>query len=289
MRHGWIGSVLLLCAGATQGALAKDDAFDALVAAERAFAADAGARGINAAFLDAAAEHGVVFRPGPLRVADVYSKAPPATYSLQWGPASAEIASSGDLGYTYGPYHVLDAAGAATGAGHYFTVWERDGRGPFRFRSDIGISHPSVPLAEGAVRRRGPLAAPAERVGRGERDARLDALRELESGLLPRLRREPRAAVYAAIGSDDLVLLRDNHLPLSAPFDEAALATDLGDTTLFTVSERIARDGSLATTYGAPAEGRGPVWVRIWRHVDGAWKLAVDLTLPPPAEDADAG
>lgn len=288
MRYLLMGSMLLL-AGAAQVAMAKDEAFDAIVAAERAFAADAGANGINAAFMRAAAEHGVVFRPAPVRVADVYGQAPPAEYSLLWGPSAAEIAPSGDLGYTYGPFHVTDATGAVTGAGHYFTVWERDGRGPLRFRSDIGISHAHVPLAGEAVQRRGPVAAPVAATARGAREARLQSLRELESALLPQLRREPPAAVYTALGSDDLVLLRDGHLPLSAPFDETALAIDLGDATLHTVSERMSRDGSLATTYGAPAEGRGPVWVRIWRYTDGAWKLAVDLTLPPAPEDADAG
>ncbi|MBB5208853.1 hypothetical protein [Chiayiivirga flava] len=285
MRMLAMGTVALLLACGVQ---AKDSAYDAVVAAERAFAADAQARGVNAAFLAAAGEHGVVFRPGPLRVADAYAKAPPAAFNIAWGPAAAEVAPSGDLGYTYGPYEVTLADGKSAGFGHYFTVWERDGDGAFHFRSDIGISHAPVPLAGDAVVRRGSRAEGARALARRERDARLAALRELDSGLLPRLRRESPAAVYASVAADDLVLLRDGSLPLAAPFDDAVLAaTDLGDATLMTAAERISADGTLATTYASPAEGRGPAWVRVWRRSGDTWQLAVDLTLPPPPEPAD--
>ena len=290
MRMQWMaaaGMAMLLAAGAQ----AKASAFDALVAAERGFAADAQARGVNAAFLAAAGEHGVVFRPAPLRVADVYAKAEPAEFSLQWGPAAAEIAPSGDLGYTYGPYVLSSKDGEARGTGHYFTVWEREGDdGAFHFRSDIGISHAPVPLAT-HVQRRGSHDDTAARAGKAERTARLDALRELDSGLLPRLRREPQEAVYASIGADDLVLLRDGQTPMTAPFDTATLAAaDLGDAIHMTASERISNDATLATTYAAPADGRGPSWVRVWRHEAAGWKLAVELLLAaPPQTPPDEG
>lgn len=273
------------------GAQAKESAFDALVAAERGFAADAQARGVNAAFLAAAGEHGVVFRPAPLRVVDVYANATPAEFNLQWGPAAAEIAPSGDLGYTFGPYISTTNDGTPRGAGHYFTVWERDGdRGAFHFRSDIGIAHAPVPLATD-VQRRGSSDDSAPRTGKAERNARLDALRELDSGLLARLRREPQADVYASIGAEDLVLLRDGQPPMTSPFDVATLvAADLGDAIHMTAAERISADATLATTYAAPADGRGPSWVRVWRHEGEGWKLAVELLLAaPPLPSPDEG
>ena len=273
------------------GVQAKESAFDTLVAAERGFAADAQARGVNAAFLAAAGEHGVVFRPAPLRVADVYANAPPAELGLQWGPAAAEIAPSGDLGYTFGPYISTTKDGAPRGAGHYFTVWERAGdSGAFHFRIDIGIAHALLPLAT-EVQRRGSSDDSAPRVGKAERNARMDALRELDSSVLPRLRRQPQADVYAGIGADDLVLLRDGYPPLTPPFDAALLAAaDLGDAIHMTASERISADATLATTYAAPADGRGPSWVRVWRYEPGGWKLAVELLLAaPPLPSPDEG
>ena len=286
MRMMASGLALMLA----MSAQANDGAFDELVAAERGFAADAQARGVNSAFLAAAGEHGVVFRPAPLRVADVYANAEPATFDLQWGPAAAEIAPSGDLGYTYGPYTSTAKDGTPRGAGHYFTVWERDGdAGAFHFHSDIGIAHAPVP-ATTQVERRGPDAGAAQRVGKTERAARLDALRELDSSLLTRLRREPQAAVYASIGAEDLVLLRDGQPPMAAPFDDAVLAAaDLGDAIHMTAAERISADATLASTYAAPAEGRGPSWVRVWRHEVGGWKLAVELLLAAPASPSDEG
>lgn len=284
MRMQWMAATgMAMCFA--MGAQAKGSAFDALVAAESGFAADAQARGVNAAFLAAAGEQGVVFRPAPLRVADVYAKAAPAEFDLQWRPAAAEIAPSGDLGYTYGPYTSTTKDGTPRGAGHYFTVWERDGdAGAFHFRSDIGIAHAPTPLAT-QVQRRGSSDDTAARVGKAERTARLDALRELDSGLLARLRREPQNAVYASVGADDLVLMRDGQPPMTAPFDASILAAaDLGDAIHMTAAERISADATLATTYAAPADGRGPAWVRVWRHGATGWKLAVELLLaaPPP-------
>ena len=275
-----LSSSLLLLVAAMCGAAsvrAAETPFDALVAAERAFAV-AAQRDLNRAFVDAAGEHGVVFRPDPVRAADIYGNAPPAEYRLEWAPAQAEIAPSGDLGYTFGPFVYTAATGV--GHGHYFSVWARDRREDFHFVSDIGVSHAAVPMPADVIRR-GARADSASTLGRSERDERMDALRELDSALIGRLRRESPAAVYASVGADDLVLLRDNSLPLSAPFDDAALrATDLGDAVQINAAERISADGTLASTHAAPADGRGARWVRVWRYGADGWKLAVDLTLP---------
>ena len=260
------------------------DAFDAMVAAERAFAADAKARGVNAAFLTAAGEHGVVFRPGPLRVADAYAAKPAATYSIDWTPAVAEIAGSGDLGYTVGPFVYTGNDDGTTHHGHYLTVWARDGvNAPFHFLSDIGVGHAAVP-PPATVTRRGVTDANSVRLGRKARDARLTQLREIDSGVLARLRRESQAAVYASLGAPDLVVMREGALPMQLPLDDAALATTaLGDAIHMSGSERISADGTLATTVASPAEGHGPSSVRVWRHApaDG-WQLVVDVLLAGP-------
>jgi hypothetical protein len=279
-----IATLLLAC-----GAHANEAAFDALVAAERAFAADAQARGVNPAFVEAAGADGVVFRTGAVRASVLYGNAPPAQYALAWGPAAAEIAGSGDLGYT-GPYTMTPGNGEPPNHGHYFTVWRRDGEGPFRFHSDIGVTHAQVPAATEVLRRGPPVDATAK-ASRGERDARLQALREIDSGLVARLRRQSPAAVYTAVGAEDLVVLRDGSLPMGRPFADSPFANvDLGKAKHFTATERISRDGTLASTYGLAAEGRGPIWMRVWRHDASGWKLAVDAMLPaPPLPDAIDG
>lgn len=175
--------------------------------------------------------------------------------------------------------------------GHCFTVWQRDGNGPFRFHSDIGISHALVPAATEVLRRGAAADGSTATASRGERDALLQALREIDSGLVARLRRESSAAVYTAVGAEDLVVLRDGSLPMGRPFADSPFANvDLGKAKHFTATERISRDGTLASTYGLAAEGRGPIWMRVWRHDASGWKLAVDAMLPaPPLPDAIDG
>ena len=73
--------------------------FDDMVAAERAFAADASARSTREAFLAALANDGLVFLPGPTSGQRTWTDRAPDKNHLEWAPAMAEIAKGGDLGY----------------------------------------------------------------------------------------------------------------------------------------------------------------------------------------------
>jgi len=64
-----------------------------------------------------------------------------STYTLRWEPTHAEIAASGDLGYTLGRYESqrVGAGGAVVSqTGSYLTVWRRGGDGEWKVAVDIG-------------------------------------------------------------------------------------------------------------------------------------------------------
>lgn len=66
---------------------------------------------------------------------------PEATTSLRWAPDAAEVAASGDLGYTRGRYRMTTAGAGgetATAGGIYVTIWRRGGDGRWRAALDIG-------------------------------------------------------------------------------------------------------------------------------------------------------
>ena len=69
-----------------------------LVNAERAFAAAAAETSMRDAFVQHAAEDGVMFTPSAVKVKEYYYGKEPGPALLQWQPVFAEIASSGDLG-----------------------------------------------------------------------------------------------------------------------------------------------------------------------------------------------
>jgi ketosteroid isomerase-like protein len=66
--------------------------------------------------------------------------------SLTWTPVKAEMAASGDLGYTYGTYVFKDKdkdGKLVTEYGKYATVWKKQKDGGWKVVMDMGNSSPA--------------------------------------------------------------------------------------------------------------------------------------------------
>ena len=62
-------------------------------------------------------------------------------YQLDWEPKEADIALSGDFGYTWGTYkltHKDKNDSLHTEKGHYVNVWRKDNNGNWKVLIDIG-------------------------------------------------------------------------------------------------------------------------------------------------------
>jgi len=259
--------LLLLPAGA---ALAGD--FEDMVAAERAFAADASARNMRDAFIAAYDADGVAFAPAPVSAQWLWDKRAVTKTKLEWAPEMAEISSSGDLGYTCGPWRITpEGANAPVAFGHFFTIWRKDASGKWKVLVDTGISHGEVPFPA-KVTRRGNIGAgrlPTWPVGVAE-------LRIADQA--------PAGALDPRMVSSDFLRLREGMLPDSTAQGDAlpSRATRL-DTGLV-----VSKDGDLAATWGG---GIGnAAWMRVWRRpaADDApgrsWVLVAELVVPPTPE-----
>ena len=266
---------LLLWAATADAAMATD--FEDIVAAERAFAADAGARGTREAFLAALADDSLVFQPGPTSGQRTWTARQAGKDRLEWAPAMAEVASSGDLGYTVGPWRFTpEGAEVPSATGWFFTLWRKQPDGHWKVLLDHGIPAPATQFPA-TVQHRGGIG-----IGRppgwpvGIPELRL-ADQATPAGLLtPRL--------VAA----DFLRLRAGQAP-DGRAEGVALPTTASrvDTGLVVSSA-----GDLAATWGG---GIGsPAWIRIWRRPSAedapgqGWTLAVDFVLAavPPAEPA---
>jgi len=67
------------------------------------------------------------------------------TYTLEWTPQYAEVAKSGELGYTWGTYILSykDENGEAQKSyGKYLNIWEKETDGSWRVAVDMGNSSP---------------------------------------------------------------------------------------------------------------------------------------------------
>jgi len=98
-------------------------------------------KGLKEAFLAYGDDSMVLLRPNsnPLKAAmarDHLNKNDFGPNVLSWEPLDADIAASGDLGYTYGIYtvHLPDS----TILGTYATVWKKNLNGQWKFVLDVG-------------------------------------------------------------------------------------------------------------------------------------------------------
>lgn len=134
------GLILMSPSPAAPTAPPEYAAFDSLVAAERAFAALSVEKGTKTAFLTFLASDGILFRPRAVNGRSLWESRTSPRATLIWEPGFAEVAGSGDFGWTTGPWE-LRAGGQPFGYGHFLSVWKRVGDGSWRVALDIGIGH----------------------------------------------------------------------------------------------------------------------------------------------------
>jgi len=135
-----------LPSGATKPKILKGE--ELLRQLEANFAADVALHG-HEAFITYFAEDGVeVVDGGGFDNKDAMRKQPPwpEGTSLTWTPIKAEMAASGDLGYTYGNY-IYTAKNKegklVTSYGKYTSIWKKQKDGQWKVMVDMGNSGPN--------------------------------------------------------------------------------------------------------------------------------------------------
>lgn len=265
-------SLILAGAAAAQQPSSLQAGFDSLVAAERAFAKLSEAKGIKESFLANIADDAVIFRPGPVPGKTWLAEHPNPQALLVWHPVYAEIARSGDLGWTTGPYEIT--VKGEKGYGQYSTVWKQvDGQ--WKFVADLGIETPAA-APEGEPKLVSPEALSAKPAA--GREAVLAADRDLEA----KAAAEGLAVAYANAATDSTYLLRDGHQPIVGKAAVgAALSGDPGGLTWEAQGSGVSAAGDFGYIYGtakrkAPEE-TGP-YLRVWqRQPGGGWKISLDV------------
>ena len=251
-----------------------------VIAAERAFAARAAEVGVARSFLETMTEDAILFAPEPVRAKSVYGGRPPEKTPkeggtlLAWWPNWAGIARSGDLGFTTGP---AEANGKRVV--QYFTVWQKQADGGWKWIYDGADSDPSRALGpEAPVRALPPgdakLLAPA---------VAMDQVKAAEGALAARAKAGVAAAYRAALAAD--ARMQGSKLaPATTPAAVAKeLVTRAAAIDFAPLGGGASRAGDLAWTYGDArwTDGRGH-YVRIWQRRGGQWKIVFDQILDMP-------
>jgi ketosteroid isomerase-like protein len=100
-------------------------------------------KGRNSAFISFASEHATLLRPysmpltGKDSIVSLFNAYSDSNYVLTWVPIRADVAHSGELGFTYGTY-LLTIKNAGKEEGTYCTVWKKDKNHAWKFVLDTG-------------------------------------------------------------------------------------------------------------------------------------------------------
>jgi hypothetical protein len=271
---------LALAACATTPIEIMDEA-RSLAAAESAFAAQSVREDVRAAFLANFAADGVMVNDGWVVARDYFGKRNAPAIVLSWRPVFTEVARSGDLGFSTGPWKITSNAKphAPPSFGQFVSVWRRDTSGPWKVAVDIGISHASPALWEEPLETI-VLPGRAALTRGGIESAELDFVSDAhQKGL---------AAAYAIYGSERFRFYREGFEPavgkasaLASPaMNSEKLAWSIDQVEMSQSRDFGYSRGSYAAV-GSPTTPLG-YFMRVWHVENGQWRIAIDVANPVP-------
>lgn len=266
----------------------ESDPVRTMIAAEKSFSALSVKAGMKQAFLTYLAEDGILFRPGPTNGKSLWANRPESGARLEWWPAFADVALSGELGYTFGPwvYSPPSNLDQPPSYGYFVTVWKRTESGEWKVALDLGIPTPGPTRDTGCfIPHRPPAAAHRNKI---------ESLLQLDRYF---------SGVSAHKGADQTFqqsLSSDAHLflPGKYPYSgvdtiSAAIAAEGNMFTWMPTSSAVSEALDLGYTHGtyelqrddkAGIIHRG-YYVNIWRkQANGAWKVALHIRSPHEGE-----
>ncbi len=125
---------------------------EVLLQTDREFSIMSEKEGMFISFLAYIADDGVILRDnsfpskGKESLRNYYSGKSDTSFTLTWEPIYADIAGSGDLGYTYGTYITTDKVSGEVSGGTYVTIWKKQTDGKWKFVLDTGTEGLPDPL-----------------------------------------------------------------------------------------------------------------------------------------------
>ncbi|MCC6963438.1 MAG: nuclear transport factor 2 family protein [candidate division Zixibacteria bacterium] len=284
----------LLASGVTMGSDSSKplSAAEQLAATERLFAATSVDSGMTVAFLRFLNDEAVVFRPGPISGRRWYSDRSNTTAYLNWQPEFIEIASSGDLGYSTGPWEYRSSRTDTTSYyGHFVSIWQRQADGKYQVLADLGIDHDAIARQLGATPLQlSTLSSPVKAVA-DSHDTLIAGLKAVEKAFSDATAKSSLAKGLAIFGDENIRLYRPGGFPLVGrkgleSLPEAGKSRMQVDTRFADVSA----NGDLGYTYGFvtlwPVDadltsGAVHSYLRVWKkNPGGEWKIALDIALP---------
>jgi ketosteroid isomerase-like protein len=255
-----------------------------VVDAENGFAGTSKQKSTKVAFLSNLATDGIVFSQGnPVNGISLWEKLPENNSLLFWWPVFADVASSGDFGFTTGPYEVSrDRTNPVPGAfGYYSTVWKRNERGEWKVAIDMGIAFEKKEENIPALHTSSKLLPDAKNTA----GASGKTLTEVDKSYIEKLNTSSRSFDMANL-SNEARIHRTGSFPYCTPEGIRTIDESNKKFQFEQLGGEAATSNDLGYCYG---KVKVTVWqdgnsrelnlnyLRVWKKEEGEWKIVLDV------------
>lgn len=249
-----------------------------VIKAEKKFAATSAAKGMKTAFLENAADDGIVFTNKPTNAKNLWQTIPESDSLLMWKPSLAGISSGGEIGFTTGPFTFSPTKNdPPTSFGEYATIWKKQADGNWKFVLDIGIHHEKSTFGQSSEINKRKFAEKTTN--------KSTVWKETELNFLDFLSSEGIAASYKKYASPQIRLLREKYEAFNGKtsalnfLSEPKINLELKSIGGENLSDFAYVYGEYELTLQANSTEKG-FYLQIWRLEPEGWRIALDLQLP---------
>ena len=241
-----------------------------MIQVEKNFAMYSVLHGTKDAFLKFADTTATLFSKGePIHAHQLWQSRENRPGVLNWRPRYAEIAASGDFGYTCGPwtFQSQTTADPVAANGYFFTVWRKNKEGEWKFILDVGTD--TGPMLQDTN-----VLAQTSETRKGAEITMLEA----ESDFIRMFKMDSAKAYQLFLSEKSLLAREATGFDKSEKRQRASGMESEGLTTFSALGTGIAASGDLGFVYGtALLNGKKDAYLRIWRHEPKGWKIALQL------------
>lgn len=253
----------------------------AIIAADRAFAADAAKIGWVEASEDWSAPDATVLGQGLEPARQFFANIDPANRkdtSLHWAPEFAGASAAGDFGFTTGPFN-----GDGSAFGYTLTVWQQQSTGEWRWLHQSGVDTKTPTTIDPAfdVARIDPPTN-----SEGAADVAKTTVAVLEAGLAVSTAADAPVSLSAQFAAnarlhrqDTPPIIGDEAItraleagPQTISFRQLQSQSSAAGDMVFTLGEARWQDGN-----DQPASG---IYGRIWSYTPDGWRIVFDQIVP---------
>ena len=189
-----------------------------MVNAEKSFAGYAGSTGITAAFMKYLDDSAKVFEGGKiLNGKEVWRDRKTDSMELSWYPEYAEVAASGNFGYTTGPsiFRLKKGSKEPDRKGYFNSIWEKDAKGEWKVLLDMGTASPQSEYDECKIEYSGQNFTSGKFNKHKKENGPNDEIVKAEESFIEKY---DNGKGYLTYGSE-LIKMQEQALPLRATLD----------------------------------------------------------------------